>query len=82
MIEGGPPTGLIRRGFTKDSLPPGIEVLVEGYRAKDDSNRANGRDITFPDGKRLFVGSSGTGAPSTRSHWTSEQVARSCDTRM
>jgi hypothetical protein len=63
MIEGGPPTGLIRRGFTKDSLPAGIEIVVDGYRAKDDSNRANGRDITFPDGKRLFVGSSGTGAP-------------------
>lgn len=63
MIEGGPPTGLIRRGFTKDSLPPGIEVQVDGFRAKDDSNRANGKDITFPDGRRLFVGSSGTGAP-------------------
>lgn len=63
MIEGGPPTGLLRRGFTKDSLPPGIEVLVEGFQAKDDSNRANGRDITFPDGNKLFMGSSGTGAP-------------------
>jgi hypothetical protein len=63
MIEGGPPNGLIRRGFTRESLPPGIEVMVEGYRAKDDSNRANGKDITFPDGKKLFVGSSGTGAP-------------------
>jgi len=63
MIEGGPPTGLIRRGFNKDSLPPGLEVVVDGYRAKDDSNRANGKDITFPDGKKLFVGSSGTGAP-------------------
>ncbi len=63
MIEGGPPTGLIRRGFTKDSLQPGTEVMVDGYRAKDDSNRANGKDITFADGKRLFLGSSGTGAP-------------------
>jgi hypothetical protein len=63
MIEGGPPNGLIRRGFTKDSLAPGTEVVVDGFRAKDDSNRANGRDITFADGKRLFVGSSGTGAP-------------------
>ena len=63
MIEGGPPTGLLRRGFTKDSLPPGMEVLVEGFQAKDDSYRANGRDITFPDGKKLFMGSSGTGAP-------------------
>jgi hypothetical protein len=63
MIEGGPPGSLIRRGFTKDSLTPGLEILVEGFRAKDDSNRANGKDITFPDGRRLFVGSSGTGAP-------------------
>ena len=63
MIEGGPPTGLIRRGFTKTSLPAGTEVVIEGFRAKDNSNRANGRDITFPDGKRLFMGSSGTGAP-------------------
>jgi hypothetical protein len=63
MIEGGPPTGLIRRGFTKNSLQPGAEVMVDGYRAKDDSNRANGKDITFADGKRLFLGSSGTGAP-------------------
>lgn len=63
MIEGGPPTGLIRRGFTKNSLPAGTEVVIEGFRAKDDSNRANGRDITFADGKRLFMGSSGTGAP-------------------
>ena len=63
MIEGGPPTGLIRRGFTKNSLPAGTEVVIEGFRAKDNSNRANGRDITFPDGKKLFMGSSGTGAP-------------------
>jgi hypothetical protein len=63
MIEGGPPTGLIRRGFTKNSLPAGTEVVVEGFRAKDNSFRANGRDITFPDGKKLFMGSSGTGAP-------------------
>ena len=63
MIEGGPPTGLIRRGFTKTSLPAGTEVVIEGFRAKDNSNRANGRDITFPDGRKLFMGSSGTGAP-------------------
>lgn len=63
MIEGGPPTGLIRRGFTKTSLPAGTEVVIEGFRAKDDSNRANGRDITFSDGRKLFMGSSGTGAP-------------------
>jgi len=63
MVEGGAPNALLRRGFTKDSLPVGTEILVEGYQAKDGSTRANGRDITLPDGKKLFVGSSGTGAP-------------------
>ena len=63
MIEGGPPNALYRRGFTKDSLPVGIEILVEGFRAKDGSLKGNGRDLTFPDGRKLFVGSSGTGAP-------------------
>jgi hypothetical protein len=63
MIEGGPPNALYRRGFTKDSLPIGAEILVEGFRAKDGSMRGNGRDITFSDGRKLFLGSSGTGAP-------------------
>ena len=63
MIEGGPPNALFRRGFTKDSLPVGAEILVEGIRAKDGTNRGNGRDITFADGRKLFLGSSGTGAP-------------------
>jgi Family of unknown function (DUF6152) len=63
MIEGGPPNALYRRGFTKDSLPVGIEILVEGFRAKDGSLRGNGRDLTFSNGRRLFLGSSGTGAP-------------------
>ena len=63
MIEGGPPNALSRRGFTKDSLPVGAEILVEGYRAKDGSLRGNGRDLTFSDGRKLFLGSSGTGAP-------------------
>jgi hypothetical protein len=63
MVEGGAPNALLRRGFTKNSLPVGTEVLIEGYQAKDGSMRANGRDITLPDGKKLFVGSSGTGAP-------------------
>ena len=63
MIEAGPPGALVRRGWKKDSVVPGVEVLVEGYRALDGSNRANGRDVTFPDGTRLFAGSSGTGAP-------------------
>ena len=63
MIEGGPPNALYRRGFTRDSLPNGVEIIVEGFRAKDGSLRGNGRDLTFADGRRLFVGSSGTGAP-------------------
>jgi hypothetical protein len=62
-IEGGTPSVLFRRGLTKDSLKPGTEVLVEGYRAKDGSMRANGRSLTLSDGRKLFVGSSGTGAP-------------------
>jgi hypothetical protein len=63
MVEGGSPNALLRRGFTKASLPAGTEIVIEGYQAKDGSMRANGRDITFADGKRLFLGSSGTGAP-------------------
>ena len=63
MIEGGAPNALLRRGWTKASLLPGTEILVEGYQAKDGANRANGRDITFKDGKKLFVGSAGTDAP-------------------
>jgi hypothetical protein len=63
MIEGGSPNTLLRNGFTKNSLPPGTEIVVDGYQSKDESNKANGRDITFPDGRKLFVGSAGTGAP-------------------
>ncbi len=63
MIEAGPPGALVRRGWTKKSVRPGTEVLVEGYQATDGALRANGRDVTFPDGRRLFAGSSGTGAP-------------------
>jgi hypothetical protein len=62
-IEGAAPNGLIRQGWNKNSLPPGTEILVEGYLARDGQRRANGRDVTFPDGRKLFVGSSGTGAP-------------------
>ncbi|MBI4886246.1 MAG: hypothetical protein HY824_04070 [Acidobacteria bacterium] len=62
-IEGGPPNALFRRGFTRDSLPTGIEIVVEGFQAKDGSRKGNGRDLTFADGRRLFLGSSGTGAP-------------------
>lgn len=62
-FEAGTPNVLFRRGFTRRSLLPGTEVLVDGYQAKDGTNRANGRDITFTDGTKLFLGSSGTGAP-------------------
>jgi len=65
MIEGGSPNTLLRRGFTKLSLPVGTEIVVDGYQAKDGLNKANGRDITFPDGKKLFVGNASPdeGAP-------------------
>jgi hypothetical protein len=56
MIEGGSPNSLLRRGFTKHSLEPGTEIVVEGYQAKDGAYRANGRDLTFPDGRKLFIG--------------------------
>ena len=58
MIETGNPNALIRAGWRKDSLKPGDEVIVEGYRAKDGSNKANGSSITFKDGRKLFLGSS------------------------
>lgn len=67
MVEGGTPNTLLRRGFDKNSLAIGTEILVRGYQAKDKSCKpackANGRDVTFPDGRKLFLGSSGTGAP-------------------
>ena len=63
MIEGGTPNTLFRRGFTKQSLLPGTVIMVDGYQAKDGTQKANGRDLTFEDGRRLFMGSSGTGAP-------------------
>jgi hypothetical protein len=63
MIEAGSPNVLLRRGFSKTTVPPGTPVVVDGYQAKDGSMRANGRDITLPDGRKLFLGSSGTGAP-------------------
>ena len=58
MIEANGPNALLRRGWTKNSLPVGAEIMVEGYQAKDGTNRANGSVITFTDGKKLFVGSS------------------------
>ena len=62
-IEAGTPNVLFRRGFTKASLLPGTTIVVDGYQSKDGSRRANGRDVTFPDGRTLFLGSPGTGAP-------------------
>ena len=62
-IEAGTPNVLFRRGFTKEALLPGTAIVIDGYRAKDGSHRANGRDLTLPDGRNLFLGSSGTGAP-------------------
>jgi hypothetical protein len=63
MVEAGTPNTLLRRGITKESLLPGMEIVVDGYQSKDLSRRANGRDMTFPDGRKIFMGSSGTGAP-------------------
>jgi hypothetical protein len=63
MVEGGSPNILLRRGFNKGSLEKGQKIAVDGFQAKDGSNRANGSNITYPDGKKLFLGSSGTGAP-------------------
>ena len=64
MVEGGTPNTLLRRGITKESLKIGTALVVDGYQARDHSQlRANGRNVTFPDGKKLFLGSSGTGAP-------------------
>lgn len=74
MIEAGPAGVLVRRGWSKDSIAPGTEVIVEGYRARDGSRRANGRDVTLPDGRRLFAGSPGTGAaPEDRDRSESEE---------
>ena len=69
MVEGGTPNTLLRSGITRDSIKPGTEIVVRGYWAKDkrcvpgQGCKANGRDVTFPDGRKVFMGSSGTGAP-------------------
>lgn len=62
-IEAGSPNILMRRGITKDTLKVGTKIVVEGYQSKDGSKRANGRDLTLPDGTKLFLGVTGTGAP-------------------
>ncbi len=59
MVEGGSPNSLLRRGVTKESLQPGIEIVVDGYQARDYTlKRANGRNVTYPDGRKLFLASS------------------------
>jgi hypothetical protein len=67
MVEGGTPNTLLRAGVTRDSLKKGTQIVVRGYWAKDKrctpACKANGRDVTFPDGTKVFIGSSGTGAP-------------------
>ena len=63
MVEGGTPNTLLRRGLSRGSIPIGAIIIVDGYQSKDRSARANGRDITFEDGRKFFMGSSGTGAP-------------------
>jgi hypothetical protein len=63
MIEAGTPNVLLRRGFTKNTIPLGTEVVVDGFQAKDGSSKGSGRDITLPDGRKLLIGSEGAGAP-------------------
>ena len=67
MVEGGTPNTLLRAGINKNTIPIGTEIVVRGYQAKDKACKpackANGRDITLADGRKLFMGSSGTGAP-------------------
>lgn len=67
MVEGGTPNTLLRGGLTRSSLAPGTEIIVRGYQSKDKLCnpicKANGRDVTFTDGRKVFMGSSGTGAP-------------------
>ena len=62
-VEGGTPNTLFRAGFTKNSLPEGTEIVVDGYKARDGSNRAVGNNLTFPDGRRLFLGGTGDKRP-------------------
>ena len=63
MVETAAPNSMLRRGFSRDSIPVGTELVIEGFRARDGANRANGSSITYKDGKKLFIGSQGTGAP-------------------
>ena len=79
MVEGGPPNVLLRRGLTRDCLAPGPVLIVDGYQAKDHSlKRANGRDVTFTDGTKMFMGSSGTGAPGDAERLAARQARGRC----
>ena len=66
-VEGGPPNTMVKRGWRREDLPPGVQIVVQGFRARDGSSTANGNTVTLPDGRTLFVGSSGSGAPYDRS---------------
>ena len=63
MIKAGSPNSLFRRGVSKNTVRVGMEVIIDGYQARDGSLRADGRDVTLPDGGKLFLGSQGSGAP-------------------
>jgi hypothetical protein len=77
MVEGGTPNTLLRRGLRRDCLTPGTAIIVDGYQTKDHSlKRANGRDVTFTDGTKIFLGSSGTGAPYDGDPSTQRQTGR------
>jgi uncharacterized protein DUF6152 len=77
MVEGGTPNTLLRRGITRESLKVGTVLVIDGYQARDHSLlRANGRNVTYPDGKKLFLGSSGTGAPTDGSDPTEAPKGR------
>ncbi len=79
MVEGGTPNVLQRRGLRRECLPIGSELIVDGYQAKDHSLlRANGRDVTFADGTKFFLGSSGTGAPTDGAEARSRSDAGRC----
>jgi hypothetical protein len=63
MIEGGTPNTLLRRGLRKTDLPAGTVIVIDGYQAKDGGLRANGRNLTLPDGRAMFLGGESPGAP-------------------
>jgi hypothetical protein len=62
-VEAGAPNAMFRRGWNKNSIQVGTAVVIDGYRAKNGQSIANGREVTLPDGRKMFVGSTGTGAP-------------------